>query len=126
MDKKSIIYKEKYLKYKQKYLKLKNNNKSNTIQSGGENNQKLELILFKADWCGHCKRFSPIWEKMQEKYKKEFNFITIDSTEKEQLKNWKVNSFPTIFVKNKNTAVEFEGIREEDEIIKFTQEVKQM
>jgi thiol-disulfide isomerase/thioredoxin len=115
------IYENKYLKYKNKYLKLKNQIK---VQTGGS--KKLELILFKADWCNHCKKFVPIWEAMQNKYKNDLNFITIDSTEKEQLKSWNVKGFPTIYVKNKNTAVEYEGIREEDEIIKFVEEVKQM
>jgi thiol-disulfide isomerase/thioredoxin len=114
-----------YLKYKSKYLKLKNQNCSACVQLGG-NNSKIELILFKADWCGHCKRFVPTWEKMQKKYKNKYNFITIDSNEKEQLKNWNVKGFPTIYVKNNNTAVEYGGLREEEDIIKFIKEVEQI
>jgi thiol-disulfide isomerase/thioredoxin len=129
MDKKSNLYKDKYLKYKDKYLKLKNQNKcsSSCVQLGGaDKSDKSDIILFKADWCGHCKRFVPTWEAMQKKYKNKYNFITIDSNDKEQLKNWNVRGFPTIYVKNKNTAVEYEGSREEDDIIKFINEVKQM
>ena len=118
------IYKVKYLKYKEKYLNLKNKNCGSCVQSGGAD--KLELILFKADWCLHCKKFITTWESMQNKYKKEYNFITIDSKETEQLKSWNVKGFPTIFVKNKNTAVEYEGSREEDDIIKFAEQIKQI
>ena len=125
MDKKSNIYKDKYLKYKDKYLKLKNQNTKPHIQSGGNNTPKIDIILFKADWCGHCKRFASTWEGMQKKYKNKYNFITIDSNETEQLKSWNVRGFPTIYVKNKNTAIEYEGSREEEDIIKFVNEVQQ-
>jgi thiol-disulfide isomerase/thioredoxin len=132
MDKKSSkyhmkdIYESKYLKYKSKYLKLKNQNNScgSCIQTGGS--KKLDIILFKADWCFHCKKFFSTWEEMKKKYKKDYNFIIIDSTETEQLKSWNVNSFPTIYVKNNNIAIEYEGIREEEDIIKFVDQVKLM
>jgi thiol-disulfide isomerase/thioredoxin len=132
MDKKSSLsnyYYKKYIKYKEKYLKVKNQKGGNNVcnvctnQQGG--NSKIDIILFKADWCGHCKRFASTWEQMQQKYKNKYNFITIDSNEKEQIKNWNIRGFPTIYVKNKNTAVEYEGSREEEDIIKFVNDVKQ-
>ena len=30
-------------------------------------------MLFKADWCGHCVKFKPIWDTLSKTYEKEFN-----------------------------------------------------
>ena len=58
-----IDYFSKYIKYKNKYISLKNN------MSGGTKSD-IKVILFSADWCGHCKKFKPDWEKLKKKLRK--------------------------------------------------------
>ena len=41
------------------YMKQKN---SKETFDGGNNNGKT-LIFFKANWCGHCNRFKPVWDE---------------------------------------------------------------
>lgn len=36
--------------------------KSKTSEPFSENNTKT-LIFFKANWCGHCNRFKPVWDE---------------------------------------------------------------
>ena len=36
--------------------------KSKTSESFTENSTKT-LIFFKANWCGHCNRFKPVWDE---------------------------------------------------------------
>lgn len=108
-------YTEKYLKYKDKYLKLRQliESKGN-FQSGGKS--KKEVILFKADWCSHCKTFLPLWKSLQKKYKNKYNFITYDSdANKNMIEKYKINGFPTLYINNK----EYTGSREVNELIKY-------
>ena len=67
MSENNNLYYKKYLMYKTKYLNLKYN------QNGGGN--KINVILFKADWCGHCIKFKPNWKKISETYSNKYNFM---------------------------------------------------
>ena len=120
-------YKLKYLKYKNKYLKLKNeldmeqnggrcmNNKYNTYdlskQLGGSSGED-ELMLFKAEWCGHCQNFKSEWENLKnDKYlKSKYRFTTYDSDEnKEKMEEYKIKGFPTLYVRKNNQNYEYQG-----------------
>ena len=111
-------YHSKYLKYKKKYIELK---KKSVLQGGG----KTELILFKAEWCGHCTRFLPVWNKMEKKYKSKYSFTKYDSDkDSKTLESWGINSFPTIIIKKDNIASQYHGSRQESDIIKYVNEVE--
>ena len=69
-----VDYKEKYLKYKLKYQELKALKQQNQKQLGGTS--KKNIILFKANWCGHCQNFMPKWEQLQNKYNSKLIIIT--------------------------------------------------
>ena len=113
-------YKEKYEKYKTKYLRLKKKLSNN--QNGGSLNDKPNLYLFKAEWCGHCNNFKSDWEKLQNnnKLKKQINFITMDSTiNKKEISEWKIEGYPTIILKKGNNAIEYVGKRSVESIEDF-------
>ena len=104
-------YKLKYEKYKTKYLELRN--KLNLNQNGGSN-EKSELYLFKAEWCGHCRNFKDEWKKLKKNsdLKNKVNFITMDSEiNKKEIVDWNINGFPTIILKKGDTAIEYNGER---------------
>jgi thiol-disulfide isomerase/thioredoxin len=132
-------YNTKYLKYKEKYLALQNeyneliiakqnmiggnnikidgmgfNNYNKFInpnmRGGNAINSKVTVILFKADWCGHCKHFKPTWEKISETYNKKFNFVVYDADkQREKFEEYKVDAFPTVLVKNGSNIVPYDG-----------------
>ena len=136
-------YNTKYLKYKEKYLALQkeynqiiakknikggnSNQLSGTVISNEKkspDNSKLTLILFKADWCGHCKTFKPTWEKISELYNKKFNFVTYDAdNQTKKFEEYKVNVFPTILVKNGNNLMSYEGDRSFNDLNNFIQSI---
>jgi thiol-disulfide isomerase/thioredoxin len=109
-------YKLKYIKYKNKYLFLK----KKYLQTGGTT-KKPELHLYKAQWCGHCKHFKPIWEQLENSnLKNKINFITFDSdADKNEIKENNITGFPTIMLKFKNKSIEYQGYRTANEIEKF-------
>ena len=112
-------YTDKYLKYKAKYLNLKKTMSLRKVtQSGGAD--KTKIYLFKAEWCGHCKGFKPLWEKIKEEYKDKYTFVTLDSEkDKEKIDEWKISGFPTIIKKTNNSAEEYVGPRDEASVVEF-------
>ena len=101
-------YKHLYEKYKVKYLNLKN--KQNLMTGGGN---KVNILLFKAEWCGHCIKLKPTWEKIKEKFNNKFNFITYDSDKDTKMfEKYNVEAFPTIIIQDGEHKKEYDGPRD--------------
>ena len=105
----------------------KNNNKPGLLnfinQSGGSNNNR-EVLLFKAEWCPHCKGFMPVWEKLIKNFSNKYDFITYDSEKnKEEISQWQVQGFPTIMVKDGKSAMEYIGPNEYNSVLNFIKNV---
>uniref|UniRef100_A0A6C0J4M4 Thioredoxin domain-containing protein n=1 Tax=viral metagenome TaxID=1070528 RepID=A0A6C0J4M4_9ZZZZ len=103
-------YYNKYLKYKNKYLSLQKNMLN---QTGG--NIKTDLMLFKAEWCGHCKNFIPVWNTLKNNtsLNKKFNFITYDSEKDSKVvSKLNIRGYPTLLIKKNDTVTEYNGARD--------------
>eukprot|EP00829_Urostomides_striatus_P013516 TRINITY_DN3760_c0_g1_i3.p1 TRINITY_DN3760_c0_g1~~TRINITY_DN3760_c0_g1_i3.p1 ORF type:complete len:476 (-),score=149.57 TRINITY_DN3760_c0_g1_i3:18-1445(-) len=109
----------------QRYLKSEDIPKTNdgpvikvvgkTFQSEVISNDMDVLMLFYAEWCGHCKKLHPIYKELAEKLKsiKTLKIANVDST-KNDLVGHVIHGFPTIkmFPANrKDNPIEFEGNR---------------
>lgn len=128
-------YTQKYLKYKEKYLALQKEYdqlikmKAANMKGGNGNHaskmtsdNKITVMLFKADWCGHCVKFKPTWDKLSEIYNKKFNFITYDADkQRDKFIEYKVDAFPTVLVKNGSQTIPYDGDRSFDEMNNFLQ-----
>jgi thiol-disulfide isomerase/thioredoxin len=113
-------YYTKYLKYKSKYLSLSTQMK--TQKGGSGNDNKIKVILFKADWCGHCVTFKPTWDKIIENkdFAGKFEFIKYDADKQKQMfQKYKVNAFPTIKIEDDNEVREYDGERTMEEFTAF-------
>jgi thiol-disulfide isomerase/thioredoxin len=112
-------YEQKYLKYKSKYLSLKN---KKSMSGGG--NEKTKVILFKADWCGHCKHFKPTWEAVSKQYNNKYEFIVYDADkQRDKFEEYKVDAFPTVMVKNGDKLMNYDGDRSVDDFTNFIQNI---
>jgi len=85
---------------------------------------KNVLVEFYAPWCGHCKKLSPVWDKLAEtliaEKKDDFVVGKIDATINE-LSHSRVRSFPTIrlYKKGENELAEYNGERTLEGLKKF-------
>lgn len=114
----NLNYKNKYLKYKLKYLSLK---RLSNNQKGGSN-EKPQLMLFKAEWCGHCRNFKSSWEALKQ-HVPEVDFVTFDADSNElEMQQYGVQAFPTLMLKKNNEILEFNQERSIDNIVKFVNE----
>ena len=80
-----------------------------------------KVILFYADWCGHCKTFKPIWEKLKGELKNNNNieFEEYESDNKEIMNKFNINGYPTIKVIENNISSDYNGMRDMDSILTF-------
>jgi thiol-disulfide isomerase/thioredoxin len=86
-------------------------------QSGGGGNKTA--ILFKADWCGHCKNFDPIWNKVQ-KTSSNIKFVKYDLDKNpNEVNEYDVKSVPRIFLKTDKETYEYFGKRDEKSLKHF-------
>jgi thiol-disulfide isomerase/thioredoxin len=109
-----MSYEEKYKKYKFKYL----NELQKIKQKGGTN--KSKLIAFTAKWCGHCKTFMPVFNKLQKNSKLDIEFINYDSElNKEEIKKYKILGYPTLYLQHNNKMIEYTGERSVESIENF-------
>ena len=90
-------------------------------------NNKPGMLLVKADWCGHCKRFMPTYQKLQRRLGNNFPCAYIDeSNMTNELSNaLNVRGFPTIIFFDKYGRIieQYEGPREEGQLMKKIDEM---
>jgi thiol-disulfide isomerase/thioredoxin len=110
----------KYLKYKLKYISLK----KNMMIGGGD---KIDIMLFKAEWCGYCKSFKPIWNTLKEmpQFTNKLNFIIYDYDEnKSEIEKFNVKSYPTLKIKlSDNNIIDYDGPREMEHMIEYLESI---
>jgi len=87
---------------------------SNYLSSYLENfGNPKELVYFHMNGCGHCKRFTPIWDQFSEKYNGEIKLKKLERNEAgDMLDKYAIQGFPTILLLDEqgNKKV-FEGDR---------------
>lgn len=80
-----------------------------------------EMQLFYADWCGHCTRLKPAWQKASQRGERLAKWTNMDCTnDRELAEKHNVRSFPTIHrVTSANQRIVYKGERTADDIYKF-------
>ena len=127
-----------YFVYKYVAPKLKPSYSANKqhLPTSADGSKQVELLLFYADWCPHCKTAKPEWQAVKEEYDgKEINGYTIlftennctdETPENEQLmKKYKIQGFPTIKMLKDDQVIEFNAKPAQSNIQQFLQSVLQ-
>lgn len=98
--------------------------------SGSNLEEKLKsgiwIVLFYADWCGHCQQFKPEWERMKSLMPSNLNSAEIESNNISKMSNPpQVQGFPTIKMYRDNLNVgDYEGNRTAEAILKNLKSIK--
>jgi len=81
---------------------------------------KTSLVLFYADWCGHCKKLKPTWNECSKKAKDSgLNMVQInvgEGTEKDKslCEKYEIDGYPTIMIFKNGKATPYNGPRTEE------------
>lgn len=76
-----------------------------------------KLVLFYADWCGHCKKLKPEWdETAAEVNEKDNKMLKMNcgggsKEEKDIMSKYNIDGYPTIIVFDNGVASPYEGKR---------------
>ena len=93
---------------------------------------EVNFVLFYAEWCPHCTRFEPVWDKLSTKLNgkqingKTVNIKKVDCAKQgnnESCSDNGVSSYPTVKCFTKNGAEEYKGEREYDALKSFLEGV---
>lgn len=84
-----------------------------------------QLVLFYADWCGHCKKIKPVWDEAadeindKDKNKKMLKVNCGGGSEKEKdiMEKYKIDGYPTIILFKNGKPSPYEGARNKDAFI---------
>ena len=85
------------------------------------NSAEIIIMDFNAVWCGPCKQFTPILEKLEKDYNGRIKVIKIDVDENRTLAQSKsITSIPFIEIyKNGKLVMQHEGFTTYDDLLKI-------
>ena len=88
-----------------------------------KDNHKCFVLLY-ADWCPHCKRLMPIWEKLENKYKNSSIKILKFDDKNSFTNKLNIKGFPTIIylpngINKLNDYIEYENNRTYESMSNF-------
>jgi thiol-disulfide isomerase/thioredoxin len=90
----------------------------------GFNNVSAKLRLFYADWCGHCRKFKPIFDGDLKKLINDSNIpveleaIDCDKYPEEASKN-DISGFPTLILQINDKSIKYQDQRSAEKIMQF-------
>ncbi|MFA7325532.1 MAG: thioredoxin [Candidatus Kapaibacterium sp.] len=82
------------------------------------NNEKLVLVDFNAEWCGPCKKLSPILDKLAKEYSSKIELVKIDVDHNPIIaKQLRIEGLPTLkMYKNGKEVWNYLGLTDEESI----------
>lgn len=106
---------------------IKNNKKAKELFTSPK-----ELIFFKANWCGHCQRFKPVWDEVVSECNKYDKYSHVRMTEldidtdsaKPLMQKHNVRGFPHVVLVGEESTDDkvFQRNRTKEELLAFLDE----
>jgi protein disulfide-isomerase A6 len=86
----------------------------------------IEVVICKAEWCGHCKTAAPEFKKLvaaspiKLNNGSQANITMLDAdADKDKLSAYKVRGYPTILINNGSEPIEYPGERTYDAVVEY-------
>ena len=77
----------------------------------------MTVIKFYADWCGPCKTYAPVFDKVVKELNVEYENINVDKDTTGLAAKYKVRSIPlTVFINEDGTSTKEVGMLSEDKL----------
>lgn len=84
------------------------------------------VVICKADWCGHCKKAAPEFQKLEAASpitlangtQATVKILDADK-DKEAIKKYNVRGYPSILIVNGSETTEYPGERTHDAVVEF-------
>lgn len=91
----------------------------NSFDKEVKNSDKLTIVDFYANWCGPCRKLSPILEEVEQELSERVKFTKINTDENiETARQYQVSGLPTLLVfKNGEVAERLVGLMPKSSII---------
>lgn len=98
---------------------------------GGSSGEEVKVIVAKADWCGHCRKAAPEFEKLQKASpirlanggQAVVEILDADQN-KSEMAAYSVKGFPTILILKGSAKTEYPGERTYDAVVDFLNGMK--
>lgn len=90
------------------------------------------FVFFGTDWCGHCKKFKPQFQDIADKIGEREEglarplmiYYQVEKETEHQAKLFRVHGYPSLFYIYNNTYWEYEGKREEEDILEWIDKIR--
>ena len=94
------------------------------LREGMEGGENGVLRFFYADWCPHCQRVKPEWERLMREYKGDVKLEAVDCSENRPAiaKRLKVEGFPSFILSKAGKNLEYDGDRTASGLMEFLNE----
>ena len=77
----------------------------------------MKVIKFYADWCGPCKTYAPVFDKVVKELNVEYEHINVDKDTTGLAAKYKVRSIPlTVFINEDGTSTKEVGMLSEEKL----------
>jgi thioredoxin 1 len=82
----------------------------------------MKVIKFYADWCGPCKTYAPIFDKVLSESNVEYKSVNVDKDTEGLAAHYKAMSIPTtVFLQDDGTVIKEVGIIPEEKLKQLIQ-----
>ena len=96
------------------------------VREGFQTVEEMTVIICKADWCGHCQKAAPEFDRLvaasplalSNGKKAVIKRLDADK-DKAELANYTIRGFPTILVQNGGETIEYPNERTYDGVVQF-------